>query len=172
MHSSPSWCLGFWKQVYLDEQQSATTWTSNFPVSSRSTVVWKMQAWVSIPHKMTESRERLSSSNINSGTPHMEKQVLENGTTPNLSSSNSGTVFPRPFGYCSVASIGMSRIFAASIILREFETISGKKEMFGRNFSCMSQSNSETFWGLQTKIFILEINSSFKLKGCNKLLSI
>ena len=37
---------------------------------------------------------------------HMVKQVLACGTMLNLASSISGTVGPRPLGYCSVANVG------------------------------------------------------------------
>lgn len=105
---------------------------------SKSNVVCKIHAWVSIPHKMMDLLSVVSTSFMSSGTAAMEKQVLANGVTPNRSSSNSGTVGPRPdrkrlfklmsishperlfiiyekqpFGYCSVANIGTFMRWAA-----------------------------------------------------------
>ena len=66
-----------------------------------------IQAWVSIPHKMTDLVSVWAALNfsINSGK-HMVKQVLEKGRMLYLASSISGTVGPRPLGYCSVAKVG------------------------------------------------------------------
>lgn len=63
----------------------------------------KMQACVSKPHRSTErSWGRASSSCCTTGT--MLKQVLECGCRPWAPSS--GTVGPRPWGYCSVSTVG------------------------------------------------------------------
>ena len=70
-------------------------------------VVWVMQAWVSMPHRMTDLVSGWAAfiCSTSSGR-HMVKQVLACGTMLNLASSISGTVGPRPLGYCSVANVG------------------------------------------------------------------
>ena len=66
-----------------------------------------MQAWVSMPHRMTDLVSGCAAfiCSTSSGR-HMVKQVLACGTMLNLASSISGTVGPRPLGYCSVANVG------------------------------------------------------------------
>ena len=73
-------------------------------------VVAVIQAWVSMPHRMTDFVSGWAALNfsINSGKI-MVKQVLEKGTMLYLASSISGTVGPRPFGYCSVAKVGTGK---------------------------------------------------------------
>ena len=70
-------------------------------------MVCVMQAWVSMPHRMTDLVSGCAAfiCSTSSGR-HMVKQVLACGTMLNLASSISGTVGPRPLGYCSVANVG------------------------------------------------------------------
>ena len=65
-----------------------------------------MHACVSIPHKMTDFK--LEDSFICSVTSGIiiEKHFFAWAGIPNFSSSISGTVGPRPLGYCSVANVG------------------------------------------------------------------
>ena len=71
-----------------------------------------MQAWVSMPQRSTErSWGRVSSSCCTAGT--MLKQVLASGRRP--SAPSSGTVGPRPSGYCSVSTAGTSSSLATCV---------------------------------------------------------
>ena len=84
---------------------------------------------------MTAPRRCVASDPPTSGMA-MVKQVFSNGTIPNLASSISGTVLPRPLGYCSVAITGISMIFAAFSTRFELKTILSKWAIIGLNFSC------------------------------------
>ena len=81
-------------------------------------VVAVMHAWVSIPHKMTDLVSGWAALNfsINSGRI-MVKQVLEMGRMLYLASSISGTVGPRPLGYCSVQKVGTETIRTSKAVI-------------------------------------------------------
>lgn len=53
----------------------------------------------------------------------------------------------KPFGYCSVATIGSSKTLKALSNLLDTSTICGKYWMLLLNFSCKSHRNKQVFWG-------------------------
>lgn len=77
------------------------------------------------------------------GGRHMENLVLSNTGTSFSATPNSGTEFPKPFGYCSVATIGSSKTLKALSNLLDTSTICGKYWMLLLNFSCKSHRNKQ-----------------------------
>ena len=68
----------------------------------------------------------------------MEKAVFSYTSTPSCS-TNSSTVFPNPFGYCSVTMTGHRRACAPFISMLLAVTTLSKSRMIGRNRSWISQ---------------------------------
>ena len=55
--------------------------------------------------------------------------------------ASSATVGPKPFGYCSVATTGRPRVFAASIKRRTFQATRRPSAIAGSSFSCTSMTS-------------------------------
>lgn len=99
-----------------------------------------MHAWASMPHSMTCWGSPRLLSVLSTLSVIMEKLVFVWGFKP--SAPSSGTVGPKPLGYCSVKIWGMLKIRHACSNLAALLTMFVNWKILGLNFSCMSHSSS------------------------------
>src|SRR5205807_7513414 len=123
-----------WSSAWREPTASAATWTSR-PLPSRSWTVWLTHTCVSIPHTSACPAPPRSKPSARTA----EKTVFS--MRGSCSSPTSGAVWPRPFGYCSLTSTGISRMRAPCSSLA-LDSATGRKRSYWRKPSWTSTTTS------------------------------
>src|SRR4051812_41887095 len=116
-----------------EETASAATSTCTPPAASAQAVC-STQMWASMPQTIAWSRPPRSKPSASQAL----NTVLGSGSTPSRCSATSGTVGPRPFGYCSVTRTGTPRTCAPRTSVAARRATSSKPSITGRKPSWTS----------------------------------
>ena len=100
--------------------------------------------WASIPQTMTLERSWSRTFWSNSGWPPQEKVIFSITSAPPTASFSPGMVGPNPLTYCSVTSVGTSRISAPRARVTSCFSSAGASVMTFQSRSWQSMTTSRS----------------------------
>src|SRR5256886_1013669 len=109
------------------EQTASATIDTCTPRPSRSSAVSSTHTWASTPVRITGAASSSRRRSAKPPAPQAENAVFSSAGASSRSPRSSGSVWPSPFGYCSVTTTGLPRRRAVASRIFRLRTISSRR---------------------------------------------
>src|SRR6266481_4663859 len=109
------------------EQTASATIDTRTPRPSRSSAVSSTHTWASTPVRITDAASSSRRRSAKPAAPQAENAVFSSADASSRSTRSSDSVWPSPFGYCSVTTTGVPRRRAVASRIFRLRTISSRR---------------------------------------------